>query len=75
VNYKDIVRESFSVKEGEALRCKIGPTFYQKIMLHFKGLAEVINKLIFNNLHNPPPTKYVDTIINPLYSKQLLNLV
>jgi hypothetical protein len=23
-----------------------------------KGLAEVINKLIFNNLHNPPPTKY-----------------
>jgi hypothetical protein len=23
----------FSVKEGKALRCKIGPTFYQKIML------------------------------------------
>jgi hypothetical protein len=22
-----------------------------------------MNKLIFNNLHNPPPTKYVDTII------------
>jgi hypothetical protein len=43
--------------------------------IDFKGLAEVINKLIFNNLHNPPPTKYVDTIINPLYSKQLLNLV
>ena len=39
------------------------------------GLAEVINKLIFNNLHNPPPTKYFDKIINPLYSKQLLNLV
>jgi hypothetical protein len=39
------------------------------------GLAEVINKLIFNNLHNSPPIKYVDTIINPLYSKQLLNLV
>ena len=40
-----------------------------------KGMAEVIYKLIFNNLHNPPPTKYFDTIINPLYSKQLLNLV
>ena len=39
------------------------------------GLAEVINKLIFNNLHNPPPTKYFDTIINPLYSKQLLKTV
>jgi hypothetical protein len=39
------------------------------------GDSEVINKLIFNNLHNPPPTKYFDTIINPLYSKQLLNLV
>jgi hypothetical protein len=24
---------------------------------------------------NPPPTKYFDTIINPLCSKQLLNLV
>ena len=36
---------------------------------------EAINKLIFNNLHNPPPTKYFDTIINPLYSNQLLNLV
>ena len=35
--------------------------------IDFKGLAEVINKLIFNNLHNPPPTKYFDTIINPLY--------
>jgi hypothetical protein len=23
-------------KEGEALRCKIGPTFYQKIMLHIE---------------------------------------
>ena len=32
----------------------------------FKGLAEIINKLIFNNLHNPPPTKYFDIIINPL---------
>jgi hypothetical protein len=41
--------------------------------IDFKGLTEVINKLIFNNLHNPPPTKYFDTIINPLYSKQLLN--
>ena len=40
-----------------------------------KGLAEVINKLIFKNLHNPPPTQYFDIIINPLYSKQLLNLV
>jgi hypothetical protein len=40
-----------------------------------RGLAEVINKLIFNNLHNPPPTKYFDIIINPLYSNQLLNLV
>ena len=39
------------------------------------GLAEVINKLIFNHLHNPPPAKYFDTIINPLYSKQLLNFV
>ena len=43
--------------------------------IDFKGLAEVVNKLIFNNLHNPPPTKYFDIIINPLYSKQLLNLV
>jgi hypothetical protein len=43
--------------------------------IDFKDLAEVINKLIFNNLHNPPPTKYFDTIINPLYSKQLLNFV
>ena len=43
--------------------------------IDFKGLAEVINKLIFNNLHNPPPTKYFDIIINPLYSKQLLSLV
>ena len=41
--------------------------------IDFKGLAEVINKLIFNNLHNPPPTKYFDTIINPLCSKQLPN--
>jgi hypothetical protein len=37
-----------------------------------QGLVEVMNKLIFNNLHNPPPTKYVVTIINPLYLKQLL---
>jgi hypothetical protein len=43
--------------------------------IDFKGLAEVLNKLIFNNLHNPPPTKYFDIIINPLCSKQLLNLV
>ena len=43
--------------------------------IDFKGLAEVINKLTFSNLHNPPPTKYFDIIINPLYSKQLLNLV
>ena len=43
--------------------------------IDFKGLAEVINKSIFNNLHNPPPTKYFDIIINLLYSKQLLNLV
>jgi spore coat polysaccharide biosynthesis predicted glycosyltransferase SpsG len=43
--------------------------------IDFKDLAEAINKLIFNNLHNPPPTKYVDTIVNPLYSKHLLNLV
>jgi hypothetical protein len=43
--------------------------------IDFKGLAEVLNKLIFNNLHNPPPKKYFDMIINPLYSKQLLNLV
>ena len=42
--------------------------------IDFKGLAEVINKLVFNNLHNPPPTKYFDIIINPLYSKQLLQL-
>jgi hypothetical protein len=38
--------------------------------IDFKGLAEVINKLIFNNLHNPPPTKYFEIIVNPLYSKQ-----
>ena len=43
--------------------------------IDFKGLAEDINKSIFNNLYNPPPTKYFDIIINPLYSKQLLNLV
>jgi hypothetical protein len=42
--------------------------------IDFKGLADVINKLIFNRLHNPTPTKYFDIIINPLYSK-LLNLV
>ena len=49
---------------------------YQKSEnIDFKGLAEVINKLIFSNPHNPPPTKYFDIIINPLYSKQLLNLV
>jgi hypothetical protein len=41
--------------------------------IDFKGLAAVINKLLFNNLHNPPPTNYFDIIINPLYSKQLLN--
>jgi hypothetical protein len=40
--------------------------------IDFKGLAEVISKLIFSN---PPPTKYFDIIINHLYSKQLLNLV
>ena len=44
-------------------------------IVDFKGPAEVINKLIFNNLHNRPPTTYLDIIINPLYSKQLLNLV
>ena len=43
--------------------------------IDFKGLAEVINKLIFNNLHNHPPTKYFYIMINPQYSKQLLNLV
>jgi hypothetical protein len=43
--------------------------------IDFKDLAEAINKLVFNNLHNPPPTKYFDKIINPLYSKHLLNLV
>ena len=43
--------------------------------IDFKGLVEILNKLIFNSLHNPPPTKYFDIIINPLYSKQLLNLV
>jgi hypothetical protein len=42
--------------------------------IDFKGMAGVKNKLIFNNFHNPPPTKYFDTIINPLFSKQLLNL-
>ena len=42
--------------------------------IDFKGLAEVINKLIFNNLHNPPQFFFY-IIINPLYSKQLLNLV
>jgi hypothetical protein len=31
--------------------------------IDFKDLAEAINKLIFNNLHNPPPTKYFDIII------------
>jgi hypothetical protein len=34
--------------------------------IDFKGLAEVLNKLLFNNLHNPPSTKYFDMIINPL---------
>ena len=56
--------------------CLYNGLIYQKSEnIDFKGLAEVINKLIFNNLHNPPPTKYFDIIINPLYSKQLLNLV
>jgi hypothetical protein len=41
-------------------------------MIEFKDMAEFINKLIYNN---PPPTKYFDIIINPLCSKQLLNLV
>jgi hypothetical protein len=41
----------------------------------FMDLVEFINKLIFNNFHNPPPTKDFDIIINPLGSKQLLNLV
>jgi hypothetical protein len=41
----------------------------------FGAVKSDSNKLIFNNLHNPPPTKYFDMIINPLYSKQLLNLV
>ena len=50
-------------------------TFRRVKIVDFKGLAEVINKFIFNNLHNLPPTKYFDTINNPLYSKQLLNLV
>jgi hypothetical protein len=43
--------------------------------IDFKGLAEAMNRLIFNNLHNPPPKKYFDIIIKPLYLKQLLNLV
>ena len=50
-------------------------TFRRVKIIDFKGLAEVINKFIFNSLHNPPPTKYFDKIINPLYSKQLLNLM
>jgi hypothetical protein len=37
--------------------------------------CKIINKLIFNNLHNPPPSKYFAIIVNPLCSKQLLNLV
>jgi hypothetical protein len=49
--------------------------YYRRDHTDFKGLAEVLNKLIFNNLHNPPPTKYFEKIINPLYSKQLRNLV
>ena len=54
--------------------CVYNGLIYQKSEnVDFKGLAEVINKLIFNHLHNPPPTKYSDIIINPLYSKQLLN--
>ena len=28
--------------------------------IDFKDLVEVMNKIIFNNLHNPPPTKYFD---------------
>ena len=43
--------------------------------IDFRGLAELTIKLIFNNLHNPPLTKYFDTIINPLFSKPLFNLV
>ena len=34
--------------------------------IDIKGLTEVINKLIFNNLHNTAPTKYFDIFINPL---------
>jgi hypothetical protein len=41
--------------------------------IDFKGLAEVMNELIFNNLHNPPPKKYFDIIINP--QKQFTNLI
>jgi hypothetical protein len=38
VDNKELIRKAISKgweldKEGEALRCKIGPTFYQKIML------------------------------------------
>jgi hypothetical protein len=39
-------------------------TFRRVKIVDFKGLAEVINKFIFNNLHNPPPTKHFDKIIN-----------
>ena len=46
-----------------------------KMLILRVWLRLLINKLIFNNIHNPPPTKYFDIIINPLYSKQLLNLV
>ena len=31
-----ITSKSFAQKEGEALRCKIGPTFYKKVMLHIE---------------------------------------
>ena len=55
--------------------CVYNGFIYTSENTYFKGMAEVINKLIFNNLHNPPPTKYFAIIINPLYSKQLLNLV
>ena len=47
----------------------------ERTNIDLKGVAEIINKLISSNLHNPPLTTYFDIIINPLCSKQPLNLV
>jgi hypothetical protein len=71
---KEKRKDFFYIQNKIQRLCDASHIYNQKSgNIDFKGLAEVINKLIFNSLHNPPPTKDFDIIINPLYSK--LNLV